>query len=263
MVRAPASGQMRANKERNAGTRAKYSKTRQKSSLATIRNNQAIRAPHNAIVMMQMPHLQNHKQRQRDDANNASVISTIRPSRHNAIVISRFRAQVFVTKRNISSAYLSYKPGLSLTSGIRDTNTNHDHAPIRIRISIRRRYEYGTKSKNLLGGASRENRAGDLIPSWPDPRYEASRVLYASSRIHYTLPAAPIKSRLYGGFFIGKRPSHYGIISIIIEIPAFNEFSALAGGFIKEINENHGLRRGERGAWGAPCLIRQPQKPSA
>ena len=40
MVRAPTSGQMRASKERNAGARVKYSKTRQKSSLATIRNNQ-------------------------------------------------------------------------------------------------------------------------------------------------------------------------------------------------------------------------------
>ena len=169
MVRAPTDSQMRANKERNARARAKYSMMRQKSTVETIRNNQAIRPSYNAIIMMQMPHLQNHKQRKRDNANNASVISTIRPSRHNAIVISRFRAQAFVTKRNISSAYLSYKPGLSLTSGIRDTNTNHDHAPIRICISIGRRYEYGTKSKNLLGGslAGKSSRGPDTPLAGP------------------------------------------------------------------------------------------------
>jgi hypothetical protein len=136
---------------------------RQKSTVETIRNSQAIRPSYNAIVMMQMSHLQNHKQRKRDNANNASVISAIRPSRHNGIVISRSRAQAFVTKRNISSAYLSYRLSLSVTSGSPDTDTNHDQAPIRIRIIIGRRYGYGTKSKNLLGGASRKNRAGGLI----------------------------------------------------------------------------------------------------
>ena len=129
---------------------------------------------------MQITQAQNHKQRHRDNANNASVISAIRPSRHNGIVISRSRAQVFVTKRNISSVYLSYKPGLSLTSGIRDTNTNHDHAPIRIRIIIGRRYGYGSRSKNLLGGASRGK------SSWgQDTPLAGSYTLPAGSTIHY------------------------------------------------------------------------------
>lgn len=163
MVRAPTSGQVRANKEGNAHTRAKYSTTRQKSTAETIRNNQAIRPSHNGIVILQTTQAQNHKQRKRDNVNNASVIWAIRPSRHNGIVISRSRAQAFVTKRNISSAYLSYRLSLSVASGAADTNTDHDHGLIRIRIMIGRRYEYGTKSKNLVGGASRENRAGALI----------------------------------------------------------------------------------------------------
>ena len=104
---------MRANKERNAQARAKYRMMRQKSTFATFRNNQAIRPSHNGIVIMQTTQAQNGKQRHRDNANKASVISAIKESRHNGIVISRFQAQVFVTFCNISSAYHSHKPGLS------------------------------------------------------------------------------------------------------------------------------------------------------
>jgi hypothetical protein len=145
---------MRANKKGNAHASARANITRAAywSTLATFRNipartmarplmasaatflnNQQIAASHNAIVIMQ-----NHKQRKRDNANNKSVIITIASSRHNGIVISRSRAQAFVTKRNISSAYLLHKLGLSLTSGSPDTNTHHDHAPIRIRMRITR-----------------------------------------------------------------------------------------------------------------------------
>ena len=48
-----------------------------------------------------------------------------------------------------------------------------------------------------------------------------------------------IERRLDGGFFIIKRPSHNAFICIVVEIPAFDEFSALARGFIEEIDENH------------------------
>ena len=114
MVRAPTSGQMRANKEGNAHTRAKYSMTAKKSTVETIRNNQAIRPSHNGIVIMQATQAQNVKQHKRDTANNASVILANAPSRHNGIVILRSRAQGFVTFRNISSAYLSYRLSLSI-----------------------------------------------------------------------------------------------------------------------------------------------------
>jgi hypothetical protein len=105
---------MRANKERNAGARVKYRMMRQKSTLATIRNNQAIGPSYNAIVMMQMSHLQNYKQQQRDNTNNPSVISANVSPGHNAIVIYRLWSQAFVTFCNISSAYHSHKLGLSV-----------------------------------------------------------------------------------------------------------------------------------------------------
>jgi len=111
MVRAPTNGQMRASKERNAHACAKYSMMCQKSTVETIRNNQAIRGSYNGSVIMQTTQTAFHKQRKRDNANNASVIMAIR-SAHNAIVISRFYGQAFVTFRNISSAYLSYRLSL-------------------------------------------------------------------------------------------------------------------------------------------------------
>lgn len=44
-----------------------------------------------------------------------STVATFRNNRaYNGIVISRFWMQAFVTKRNISSAYYSHKPGLSV-----------------------------------------------------------------------------------------------------------------------------------------------------
>ena len=80
------------------------------ASCATFRNIPA----HNAIVIMQTTQTAFHKQRKRDNANNTSVIMASR-SAHNAIVISRFYGQAFVTFRNISSAYLSYRLGLYST----------------------------------------------------------------------------------------------------------------------------------------------------
>jgi len=151
MVRAPTNGQMRASKERNAHACAKYSMMCQKSTVETIRNNQAIRGSYNGIVIMQTTQAAFHKQRKRDSANNANVIMA-KHMAHNAIVISSSHGQAFVTFRNISSAYHSHKLSLSIASGRPDTNTDHDHGLIRIRIIIRLRYEYGLKSKNLGGG---------------------------------------------------------------------------------------------------------------
>lgn len=48
--------------------------TRQKSTVETIRNNQAIRPSYNGTVIIQITQAQNDKQRKRDSANNASVI---------------------------------------------------------------------------------------------------------------------------------------------------------------------------------------------
>jgi hypothetical protein len=125
---------MRANKERNAQARAKYRMMRQKSTVETIRNNQAIRAPHNAIVIMQTTQTRCRKQRQRDDANNASVISAITPSRHNGTVILRSRAQAFVTKRNISSAYHSHKLSLSVQTYYVTLENWHKYACTIVRL---------------------------------------------------------------------------------------------------------------------------------
>jgi hypothetical protein len=80
------------------------------STAATFRNIPA----HNAIVIMQTTQTLCHKQRKRDNTNNASVI-TAKHRAHNAIVISQSRGQAFVTLRNISSAYLSHKTGLYST----------------------------------------------------------------------------------------------------------------------------------------------------
>lgn len=114
MVRALTNGQMPADKERTAHARVKYRMTRQKSTVETIRNNQAIRPSHNGIVIMQTTQAQNNKQRKRDNADNANVMMPGVSPRHNGIVISPCYAQAFVTKRNISAAYLSHKPGLSV-----------------------------------------------------------------------------------------------------------------------------------------------------
>ena len=74
------------------------------ASCATFRNIPA----HNAIVIMQTTQTTFHKQRKRDTANNTSVMMVSR-SAYNAIVMPRFYGQAFVTFRNISSAYLSYR----------------------------------------------------------------------------------------------------------------------------------------------------------
>ena len=84
------------------------------TSCATFRNNQAIRESHNTIVIMQTIQMQCHKQQKCDTTNNGSVIMANR-SAHNAIVISRFYVQAFATKRNISSAHLSYRLSLYST----------------------------------------------------------------------------------------------------------------------------------------------------
>jgi sugar diacid utilization regulator len=137
------------NKRKRA--RARITAPAKQSTVATFRNNQAIRGSYNAIVIMQTTQAAFHKQRKRDSANNANVIMA-KHMAHNAIVISSSHGQAFVTFRNISSAYHSHKLSLSIASGRPDTNTDHDHGLIRIRIIIRRRYEYGLKSKNLGGG---------------------------------------------------------------------------------------------------------------
>ena len=80
------------------------------ASCATFRNIPA----HNAIVIMQTTQTAFHKQRKRDNANNTSVMMVSRIA-HNAIVISRSHRQAFVTFRNISSAYLSYRLSLYST----------------------------------------------------------------------------------------------------------------------------------------------------
>ena len=125
---------MRANKERNAGARVKYRMMRQKSTLATIRNNQAIGPSYNAIVMMQMSHLQNYKQQQRDNANNASVISANVSPGHNDIVICRFWSQAFVTFCNISSVYHSHKLGLSVQTYYVTVENWHKYACTIVRL---------------------------------------------------------------------------------------------------------------------------------
>jgi hypothetical protein len=89
-------------------------------------NNQSLQSfvtiePHNAIVIIQTTQAAFRKQRKRDSANNASVIMANRRA-HNAIVISRFPRQVFVTFRNISSAYLSHKASLFSTLVLCDTS---------------------------------------------------------------------------------------------------------------------------------------------
>jgi hypothetical protein len=86
---------------------------------------------HNTIVIMQTTQTAFRKQRKRDNANNASVIMA-NCRAYNAIVISRSHRQAFVTFRNISSAYLSYRLSLSFAS----------EEPIRIQIMIKRRYRY-------------------------------------------------------------------------------------------------------------------------
>jgi len=87
------------------------------ASCATFRNIPA----HNAIVIVQIMQLQNHKQRKSNTTNSANVIMANR-SAHNAIVISRFYVQSFVTFRNISSAYLSYRLSLYGTFVLCDTS---------------------------------------------------------------------------------------------------------------------------------------------
>jgi hypothetical protein len=87
------------------------------TSCATFRNIPA----HNAIAIVQIMQLQNHKQRKSDSTNNESVIMAS-CSAHNAIVISRFYGQAFVTKRNISSAYLSYRLSLYSAFVLCDTS---------------------------------------------------------------------------------------------------------------------------------------------
>jgi hypothetical protein len=88
------------------------------STAATFRNIPA----HNAIVIMQTTQAAFHKQRKRDNANNASVILLCTESRNNGIVILRFRRQAFVAFRNISSACLSYKVSLCSTFVLCDTS---------------------------------------------------------------------------------------------------------------------------------------------
>jgi hypothetical protein len=90
----------------------------QQSTAAIFRSIPA----HNAIVIMQTTQTLCHKQRKRDNTNNASVILLCPESQNNGIVISRFCKQVFVTFRNISSAYLSHKCSLYSAFVLCDTS---------------------------------------------------------------------------------------------------------------------------------------------
>jgi hypothetical protein len=96
---------------------ARITATDQKSSAAIFRNIPA----HNAIVIMQTTQTAFHKQRKCDTTNNGSVITANRRT-HNAIVISRSHRQAFVTFRNISSAYLSYRLSLYSTFVLCDSS---------------------------------------------------------------------------------------------------------------------------------------------
>ena len=98
----------------HACVRASITRAAHRSIVAIFRNIQQITASHNAIVIMQTMQAQNHKQRKRDNANNASVMMANVSSRHNGIVISRSCVQAFVTKQNISFAYLSHRLSLSV-----------------------------------------------------------------------------------------------------------------------------------------------------
>jgi len=103
---------MRASKEGNAPGRAKYSKACKKARPETIRNNRAIGASHNGIVMMHTTQARYCVKRKRNNIDNASVMMPGVSPRHNSIVISPYCAQAFVIFRNISVAYLSHRPGL-------------------------------------------------------------------------------------------------------------------------------------------------------
>ena len=113
---------------------ARISSHAHRSTFATIRNNQATRPSHNDIVMMQMSHLQNHKQRKRNNTNNASVISANVSPGHNAIVICRLWSQAFVTFCNISSAYHFHKLGLSVQTYYVTVENRHKYACTIVRL---------------------------------------------------------------------------------------------------------------------------------
>jgi hypothetical protein len=106
-----------SSKGKRAGARNTMQSAHQ-STAATFRNIPA----HNAIVIMQATQAAFHKQRKGDTINNASVILLCSISRNHGIVISRFGSQAFVTFRNISSAYLSYRGGLCSTFVLCDSS---------------------------------------------------------------------------------------------------------------------------------------------
>lgn len=91
--------------------------TAKQSTAATFRNIPA----HNTIVMMQTTQKLCHKQRKRDDANNASVMMT-NGAGNNGIVMSRWCGQGFVTFRYISSAYVTDRPDLYSTPVLCDSS---------------------------------------------------------------------------------------------------------------------------------------------
>jgi hypothetical protein len=98
----------RSAQRRDDRARSRTIPAAKRSTAVTFRNIPA----HNAIVIMQTTHTAFHKQRKRDNINNASVMLLCSISRNHGIVILRFGSQVFVTFRNISSAYHFHKPGL-------------------------------------------------------------------------------------------------------------------------------------------------------
>jgi len=126
----------------HASARANITRAAHWSTLATFRNIQQITASHNTIVIVQITQPQNHRQRKRDNANNvsvmlannASVILANVSSRHNGIVILRSRVQAFVTKRNISSAYLSYRLSLLVQTYYVTIEDWHKYACTAVRL---------------------------------------------------------------------------------------------------------------------------------
>lgn len=132
----PQAPNMPATSKGTAHTSARADITRAAhwSTLATFRSIQQVTASYNTIVITQTTQAQNHKQRKRDNANNVSVMLANMSSRHNAIVISRSCAQAFVTKRNISFAYLSHRLSLLVQAYYVTIENWHKYACTTVRL---------------------------------------------------------------------------------------------------------------------------------
>lgn len=85
-----------------------------------------------------------------------------------------------------------------------------------------------------------------LIRSQPDPRYASSRTLDTPSAGPYTALAGSLFSPAFsivrgreGRFFMRIWSAYHTVITVIVKVPAFNEFSAFAAVFREKINEKH------------------------